>query len=53
MLMHAHALSLSLSLSLSHTHTGIGTGSVVAGMLGELSKRFSVQGPLNTIEYED
>ncbi len=53
MLMDAHALSDSLSLSLSHTHTqhtGIGTGSVVAGMLGELSKRFSVQGRLNTIE---
>jgi hypothetical protein len=50
----ADALTLSLSLSLSRTHNaGIGTGSVVTGMLGELSKRFSVQGRLNTIEYED
>jgi hypothetical protein len=54
MLVDADALTLSLSLSLSRTHNaGIGTGSVVTGMLGELSKRFSVQGRLNTIEYED
>ena len=28
----------------THTHTGIGTGEVVAGVLGGLSSRFSVQG---------
>jgi hypothetical protein len=28
----------------THTHTGIGTGEVVAGVLGSLSNRFSVQG---------